>query len=575
MNYFIKLNVQKSHLKSLLVPQVFVRPALTKTTQLQNTFQQAIEWQPSLSGLGPYPPSHPRLVPKKPLNSTATWTHTNWSSYSFEVSDSESSCLGGRGCYEDSCLFKIVKMDFDEYEYLEKTVENPEHRESKEAVNGGETVLKSEDKDRRRRSRHRSDMIGNDANHRLKRTKSGDESRDRDKERGPSVHRSSSRDRERSDRDGHRSSREHRHRSSREHRHKDHEGVREERNGKERGRDIDKDTEKDRDRVRRERDRERGRERDRDTEREQEHSYRSRSRSERHGDEQDREKSPDRNIERDREKEVRERGRESRGPKLLDKYSFVLPRVEEQSPLERPWGQCWVHVTLSQLLCTAFFNFVNLQLMDRWGFCGQLGWWWGVFGVMMDFNGGGNNGFRGGFGVFQVFVAVGKERGVVSQQLWWVYCWPVLTRWTVVVGSPFSSIEVGGCGVHVKKCMLTPDGGELAGDDYLEPVKSLHCKTGVSMWEVFSGVVMSCYDFRYPPNIINADDGVTAFALQKLCFLRSLLLQMFGDIVIFEELPDFLLQPLHLWQFFPQSHSLFFDHLAKSFNFPFALIVLS
>lgn len=35
--------------------------------------------------------------------------------------------------------------------------------------------------------------------------------------------------------------------------------------------------------------------------------------------------------------------------------------------------------------------------------------------------------------------------------------------------------------------------------DCLESFKSLHCKIGVSVLEVLTRVVMSCYNFRYPP----------------------------------------------------------------------------
>ncbi|KAL6346698.1 hypothetical protein AAG906_000316 [Vitis piasezkii] len=139
----------------------------------------------------------------------------------------------------------------------------------------------------------------------VKRSKSGDDSRDHDrrKERGSSHPRSSSRDGER---DRHRSSREHRERD------RDRDRDREERNGKERDREKDRNRERDRDRDRRERDRESERER----ERERERSRRSRSRSEKHlseRDEKDRERSRDReNKEREREREIRERDRETR-----------------------------------------------------------------------------------------------------------------------------------------------------------------------------------------------------------------------------------------------------------------------
>ncbi|KAL3580823.1 hypothetical protein D5086_018658 [Populus alba] len=194
-------------------------------------------------------------------------------------------------------------MEFDEYDYLEKTVENPEPPKVRETANGEGDIVKSREKDRLRSSKRRSDDKddGDDERRRSKQSRSGDENRDRErsKERGLSHHRSQSRDGER---DWHRSSREHRDRD----RGKDRD--REERNGKER----------DRDRDRREHDRDGEREREREKEKERERLRRSRSRSERHRsdqDEKDREKSRDRELrekEREKEMESRERDRESR-----------------------------------------------------------------------------------------------------------------------------------------------------------------------------------------------------------------------------------------------------------------------
>ncbi|KAA8535974.1 hypothetical protein F0562_028452 [Nyssa sinensis] len=246
-------------------------------------------------------------------------------------------------------------MDFDEYDYLEKTVENPEPQKLKETVNGGEEHVKREDKDRSRSSRHKND---DNFDHQSKLERSGDESRDRDRERGSSRHRSSPRDGERSERE--------RHRSSREHRDRDRDRDREERNGKDRERDHDRDRrefdreyERDRDRERDplrrsgshserhrdERDRERSRdrehrdkekdrelrERDRESrEREREPSRRSRSHSERHRDEQDRERSRDREYrEREKDRELRERDRESRRYKEK-KEEVVEPEVDPE-----------------------------------------------------------------------------------------------------------------------------------------------------------------------------------------------------------------------------------------------------
>ncbi|CAI0468814.1 unnamed protein product [Linum tenue] len=178
-------------------------------------------------------------------------------------------------------------MDFDEYDYLEKTVENPEPEMVKETANGSETV-KSGEKDRSRGSKHKSDERedgDDDENHRSKRSKSRDDTRDNDRhrERGSSQHRSGSRDREKD-----------RHRSSRESRDKEKGRDREERNGK----DRDRERERDRDRDRKERDRER------EKESEKERSHRSGSRSEREkskererGDFKEREREPRRKKE--------------------------------------------------------------------------------------------------------------------------------------------------------------------------------------------------------------------------------------------------------------------------------------
>ncbi|KAG1361003.1 RNA-binding protein 39 [Cocos nucifera] len=174
-------------------------------------------------------------------------------------------------------------MDFDEYEYLEKTVENAEAPKEKEGVNGN-----GEGKDRSRSSKHRSEEADRDSDRRSKRTRSEDDGgRDRDRRR----------ERERDgERDWHRSGRDRRDRE------------RDERNGKERDRD-------------REREKERDRERDRirEREKERERSRRSRSRSERYQDEERdryREKSKEREFkEREREFKERDRDRDARRKK--------------------------------------------------------------------------------------------------------------------------------------------------------------------------------------------------------------------------------------------------------------------
>ncbi|KAH7518389.1 hypothetical protein FEM48_Zijuj09G0166500 [Ziziphus jujuba var. spinosa] len=91
-------------------------------------------------------------------------------------------------------------MDFDEYDYLEKTVENPEPlQKAKETANGSDEVVKSSgEKDRSRSSKHKNDAKDNEGEHRPKRSKI-DELRDhnRRRESGSSRHRSQSRDGER------------------------------------------------------------------------------------------------------------------------------------------------------------------------------------------------------------------------------------------------------------------------------------------------------------------------------------------------------------------------------------------
>ncbi|AEC06560.1 putative splicing factor, RBM39, nucleotide-binding alpha-beta plait domain superfamily [Arabidopsis thaliana] len=161
-------------------------------------------------------------------------------------------------------------MDFDEYEYLEKTVENP-HLENEVGNGGGDEKVKSEGKERSRSSRHRGDK---------KKERDEDEDGRRSK-RSRSHHRSRSRDRERD-----------RHRSSREHRDRDREKDvdKEERNGKDRERDRDKDRDS------------KGRDHEKDR------SRRSRSRSERHRS-QEREKSLE--IE-PKERETKDRDRDRR-----------------------------------------------------------------------------------------------------------------------------------------------------------------------------------------------------------------------------------------------------------------------
>ncbi|KAK4401377.1 RNA-binding protein 39 [Sesamum angolense] len=199
------------------------------------------------------------------------------------------------------------RMDFDEYEYLENTVENPELKKLEDKAN---EVVEYEEKDRSRNSKHRGDDDADDLERLSKRSRSRKESHDHDKDRS-SRYGSSSRDREKGERDRHVSNREHRDRDK------------EHGSGKERNRDRDRDREKERDSDKkgvgnRER-RERESERERNREEERERSKRSRSYSERNHDEQGREKTRDMEIidsdfkERRREREFGDRGHESSG----------------------------------------------------------------------------------------------------------------------------------------------------------------------------------------------------------------------------------------------------------------------
>lgn len=221
-------------------------------------------------------------------------------------------------------------MDFDEYDYLEKTVENPE-----ENGRPGDTL---DEKDRSKSSsKRRSDEDGHGVEHRSKRARSEEETRDRSdrggqrvrasrdrgehdrSRRGTSHHRSSpeyrSRDLDRVEKDRYRSSRERHERGSRDGE-RDHDRERSERNGRDKDRErLEKDRE--RDKIR-DRDRESEKEREREIEKEKERSRRSRSRSERrrsverHRSEREkeraeREKSKDRLKEKEREREISEK----------------------------------------------------------------------------------------------------------------------------------------------------------------------------------------------------------------------------------------------------------------------------
>ncbi|KAJ4966115.1 hypothetical protein NE237_017964 [Protea cynaroides] len=226
-------------------------------------------------------------------------------------------------------------MDFDEYDYLEKTVENPEATKEEKIANGGGETVKSGEKDRSRSSKHRTDDNEDDLDNRSKRARSGDDSRDhnRHRERGSSRLRPSpdhrSRDAERSERDRHH--KEHRDRDRG--RDKDRDREREERNGKDKDRDRDREREREREKIR-----EGDRESERDKEKERERSRRSRSRSERHRSDRDkdaeresaREKSRERELkEREKERELRDKERDGR------RYKEKKEEAEPEADPER------------------------------------------------------------------------------------------------------------------------------------------------------------------------------------------------------------------------------------------------
>ncbi|XP_045819536.1 RNA-binding protein 39-like [Trifolium pratense] len=185
-------------------------------------------------------------------------------------------------------------MDFDEYDYLEKTVE--EQQEDKDS-----SKKKRESSDKTEKSYRKRDEIEDGTEEkRSKRSSGGDDEhvsrkdRDRDDDRDKERHRSG-RDRDR-DRESERSSRD-------------------------RDRDREKDRDRERDRDRRDKDKERerrDREREKEKERERERSRRSKSRSERDREIEREEKERSRRSisrserEREREREERERSRRSR-----------------------------------------------------------------------------------------------------------------------------------------------------------------------------------------------------------------------------------------------------------------------
>lgn len=215
-------------------------------------------------------------------------------------------------------------MDFDEYDYLEKTVEetNGTSTKSKDKENNSSAEKEKSEKGYRRRERDGSEEYADDENNRDRRSskksrgdgesvreKDKERDRDRDRERS-SRHRSRERE---SERDRERSSKDRDRDRDREKREKEKE--------KERDRDREKSKERDRDRDRdrksRDPDRERDKEREKEKDRERERSRRSQSRSR-----IEREKEPLRDTERDYE------SRESR--RFKEKKEKVEPEADPE-----------------------------------------------------------------------------------------------------------------------------------------------------------------------------------------------------------------------------------------------------
>ncbi|CAL5204286.1 unnamed protein product [Lathyrus oleraceus] len=182
-------------------------------------------------------------------------------------------------------------MDFDEYDYLEKTVEELEDKDS--SKKGRESI------DRTERSYRKRDEIEDGAELKRSKRSSGDDDehvsrkdRDRDDDRDKERRRSG-RDRDR-DRDGERSSRD---------------------RGRDRERDGDREKDRrDKDRERERREREKEKEKEKEKERERSRRSKSRSEREREIEREERERSR-RSVsrsERDREKEREERDRSRR-----------------------------------------------------------------------------------------------------------------------------------------------------------------------------------------------------------------------------------------------------------------------
>ncbi|KAJ7563090.1 hypothetical protein O6H91_03G096500 [Diphasiastrum complanatum] len=231
-------------------------------------------------------------------------------------------------------------MDFDEYDYLEKTVENPDFL--KVANGDGGRLSDREERGYRRGSKRRGDEDSRGQDYDRKRSRAEEEERDRgDKDRGlrnsgrrsPSQHLSRDRDKER-DREKVRFDRERGDRE-REKGDKDRDRERTEKDYRERDRAS---RERERDRASRERERERIRgdkekERDREKDRGEREKSRGKSRdSDRHRDNDgDRERDKEREAHKEREKEShRDRDHEREHVRSRERKE----RKEEPAPAE-------------------------------------------------------------------------------------------------------------------------------------------------------------------------------------------------------------------------------------------------
>ncbi|KAH7685461.1 RNA-binding protein 39 [Dioscorea alata] len=203
--------------------------------------------------------------------------------------------------------------DFDEYEYLEKTVEAPAAEENKEKEQRSsrrhDRDGESGDRDRERERSSRSDRRDKDRDHRRSRSREKDREKkgesDKDKDRA--------RDRER---DGEQRSSSH---SRRHERDEDRE-----RRSSSRSRRHEKDDDRERDRERRSSSR--SKRHDRDDDREKDRERRSSSHSRRHEVEREmeRSRSKDRALrERERERELERELREREGRRYKDKKEVV------------------------------------------------------------------------------------------------------------------------------------------------------------------------------------------------------------------------------------------------------------